>query len=594
MQSYSPKSPEQTGRIKKVFSPEAKAKRRQFKAKFNIDKEQLNEKDIISIMTAIGAQQNEKIDVEALSKKLMNKLDTNNNGYVKTNDLIEEIVNRNEALIEDEFSEFYKKINQILQSKSEDIIKKLKLLQQKQWVIDKGTFVPLIENIINTIAEENFYDLENQIIDFSKNEGEKFIIKYSQMEDTHRKEQDFMIMRNTSLKYSTKSSFSPLSSPTKKRRSTNLSSLISPSIVASMYDQMSKIDKCDFNIFEVDKILGKKTVIYIASEILGKFPFVENGEIPSDIFKNFITQIVEHYDRVKAIYHNDLHAGDVMQTSYTIFTQGNLKTKMMLTDLDIFAMLIGALCHDYKHPGTNNIYQINTRSKYAMRYNDTSVLEMYHIAQSFKELQHEEFNIFRNFAPEEYRICRRRMIDGVLATDMANHVKVLNTMKTMSESYNIKRGNNFEKIFQDTENNKGLAKLFDTQQNMLNMIIHTSDISNPGKPDKISALWTKRVYGEFFVQGDLEKQQNIPISNFCDRNTTNINKAMIGFISFVVGPTIDTLTNLIPEVYDYTEYCRGNLRKHKIGAKNDDRKAEAEKKKKELMEQKRKGSGEKK
>ena len=62
----------------------------------------------------------------------MNKLDTNNNGYVKTNDLIEEIVNRNEALIEDEFSEFYKKINQILQSKSEDIIKKLKLLQKKK------------------------------------------------------------------------------------------------------------------------------------------------------------------------------------------------------------------------------------------------------------------------------------------------------------------------------------------------------------------------------------------------------------------------------------------------------------------------------
>ena len=82
----------------------------------------------------------------------------------------------------------------------------------------------------------------------------------------------------------------------------------------------------------------------------------------------------------------------------------------------------------------------------------------------------------------------------------------------------------------------------------------------------------------------MEKKLNIPISNFCDRETTNINKAMIGFISFVVGPTIDTLTNLIPEVYDYTEYCRSNLRKHKIGAKNDDRKASAEKKKKELKE----------
>ena len=31
------------------------------------------------------------------------------------------------------------------------------------------------------------------------------------------------------------------------------------------------------------------------------------------------------------------------------------------------------------------------------------------------------------------------------------------------------------------------------------MIIHTADISNPGKPDKVSNEWTKRVYGEFFV-----------------------------------------------------------------------------------------------
>ena len=593
MENHSFKSPEATRKSSKLLSPEAKAKRRQFKTKFNIDKDLLSEKDIISIITSIESSKNGKLNVGELSKKLMNKLDKEKKGYVKTNDLIEEMVNRNEELIEDEFFDFFKKINEILQSKSEDIIIKLRKLQEKNWVIEKQTYVPLIEYIINVVAEQNFYDIENQQIDIVKNEGEKFLLKYSQMEDIKRKESDFISMRKTSSKYASKSPFSPSSSPNKKRRSTNLSSLISPSILASMYDQMSKIDKCDFNIFEVDQLLEKKTVIYIANEILSRFSFVENGNIPNDIFKNFITQIVEHYDRKNAIYHNDLHAGDVMQTTFTIFTQGNLKKKMRLTDLDIFAMLIGALCHDYKHPGTNNLFHINTQSKYAIRYNDTSVLEMYHLAQTFKELQHNELNIFVNFSPEEYRICRRRMIDSILSTDMANHVKVMTTMKTKAESYNIKKGKNFEKIFQESEDNS-LVKLFDTQQNMLNLIIHSADISNPGKPDKISGEWTKRVYDEFFMQGDMEKKLNLPISNFCDRNTTNINKAMIGFISFVVAPTIDTLTNLVPEVYDYSEYCKGNLRKHKIGAKNDDRKAEIEKKKKELMEQKRKGSGEKK
>ena len=172
---------------RKILSPEAKAKRRQFKAKFNIDKEKLNKDDIITILTSIESEINESIDIDQFSKKLLIKLDTNNDGYVNTNDLIEEIVNRNEALIEDEFFEFFKTINEILKSKSEDIIKKLRRLESKKWIIENKTFIPVIEKIINTIAEKNIYDIENEQIDISKNEGEGFLIKYSQMEDSNQK-----------------------------------------------------------------------------------------------------------------------------------------------------------------------------------------------------------------------------------------------------------------------------------------------------------------------------------------------------------------------------------------------------------------------
>ena len=572
---------------KKVLSPEAKSKRRQLKAKFNIDKDKLNEQDIVKIMTAMDLEMKDKGNVVEQSKKLLQNMDKGNLGYVNTYDFIEEIINRNDELIQDEFTIFYKKINKYLYTKSEEIIIRLKELQNKPFLKGKINLTKSIESIINVISSGNLYDIDSQMISKGKNEGEDFLKKYSQIEDSNRKENDFIQMRKHSKKYSSNSLNKSLSI-NNRRRSTNLNTLVSPSIVASMYDQMRKIDKCDFNIFELDSLLGKKTVIYVATEILNTFPFVDSGDVPSNILKNFITQIVEHYDREKAIYHNDLHAGDVMQTSYTIFNQGNLRNKMKLKELDLFAMLVGALCHDYKHPGTNNIFQINTHSKYALRYNDTSVLEMYHLAQTFKELKHDEYNIFKNFSPEEYRICRRRMIDGILATDMANHQKVLSGAKTLAETFNIKKGKNFENIFNEQKDNKSMVKLFDTQQTMLNMIIHTADISNPGKPDKISGEWTKRVYAEFFVQGDMEKKLNITVSMFCDRETTNVNKAMIGFISFVVGPTIDTLTNLIPEVYDYTEYCRNNLRKHKIGAKNDEKREAAEKKKKELAQKNKK------
>jgi cAMP-specific phosphodiesterase 4/calcium/calmodulin-dependent 3',5'-cyclic nucleotide phosphodiesterase len=107
------------------------------------------------------------------------------------------------------------------------------------------------------------------------------------------------------------------------------------------------------------------------------------------------------------------------------------------------------------------------------------------------------------------------------------------------------------------------------------MIIHGSDISNPAKPDKISSLWTKRVYDEFFIQGDLEKEKGLTVSMFCDRESTNVNKAMIGFINFVVLPSIIILVNLVKEVEIYKDYCKFNLKKHQIAFKNDEKKERA-------------------
>ena len=197
-----------------------------------------------------------------------------------------------------------------------------------------------------------------------------------------------------------------------------------------------------------------------------------------------------------------------------------------------------------------------------MRYNDISVLENYHSAQTFKLLSKPEYDIFINFKIEEYRIIRRRIIEGILSTDMANHQKVLLNAKGKIEKFNIKEGKNFELIFKvDTD------KLFDEQQNILNLCLHCADVSNPAKPSQISKQWTTRVYDEFFKQGDLEKENGLPVSLLCDRKTTNINKAMIGFINFVVVPSFDLLTVLIPEVSFYSENIRINKNYYEMESK---------------------------
>ena len=53
----------------------------------------------------------------------------------------------------------------------------------------------------------------------------------------------------------------------------------------------------------------------------------------------------------------------------------------LVTHLEIFALLISAICHDFEHPGLNNTFLANTSNSLALRYNDRSILENHHCAR---------------------------------------------------------------------------------------------------------------------------------------------------------------------------------------------------------------------
>ena len=458
----------------------AKSKKKIFIEKFNIQKELLNRDDIKSILNELNPGSEENIQQQ--SDIIFEKLDTYNLGFVKTDDLIKSLISGNENKDNDEeLANFYTKLNNILKTKSEEIMFRLKKLQTKQWIKKNPELSSKLKKVIVEITTQQLSDiiLDDENIKKKQKDDVSFLMKYSQIEDHKQKAKDLQVYRRQSKKYSSyleMNNLNLMNSSEEILMNNTLSTMISPSIIAMLNDQIEKISSCDFDIFELNKFLGKKTSVYLASEILGHLSIVDNGSVPQNILSDFIKEIIAHYDRNKAIYHNDLHAGDVMQTVYTIFVKGNLGIKMKLSELDIFSILVAALCHDFKHPGTNNAYNINARTKYAMRYNDLHVLENYHISQTFKVLSNKKYNIFQNLSPEEYRISRRRMIDAVISTDMAKHTKVITAAKTKTELYDIIKGKNFTKIFEDipdddSKNNKQLIELYNRQQCLLNMIV---------------------------------------------------------------------------------------------------------------------------
>jgi hypothetical protein len=87
--------------------------------------------------------------------------------------------------------------------------------------------------------------------------------------------------------------------------------------------QLSKIESFEFNVFEIDKLIEKKTLYFALNQIMFKYGFFKDV-IDEEKFLNFITEIITGYDR-KVPYHNDLHATDVLQTTFVQIEKGNLR-----------------------------------------------------------------------------------------------------------------------------------------------------------------------------------------------------------------------------------------------------------------------------
>ena len=88
--------------------------------------------------------------------------------------------------------------------------------------------------------------------------------------------------------------------------------------------------------------------------------------------------------------------------------------------------------------------------------------------------------------------------------------------------------------------------MFANQQAILEMALHACDVSPPSRSFDIAHEWTYLLFYEFFAQGDIEKEKNLPVTFLCDRETTNVATSQPGFSSFIVIPLFTTMSNFMP------------------------------------------------
>mmetsp|Transcript_26366 Transcript_26366/g.34655 ORF Transcript_26366/g.34655 Transcript_26366/m.34655 type:complete len:883 (-) Transcript_26366:260-2908(-) len=261
-------------------------------------------------------------------------------------------------------------------------------------------------------------------------------------------------------------------------------------------------------------------------------------------------------------YHNFKHGVDVCYTTFKLLQLSRMNN--FVSQIDLIAMLVAALGHDAGHPGVNNAFLINTGDDLALQHNDISPLENMHCFVLFSILKRPGTNLFRNLDQLAYKNTRKLIIQSILGTDMQHHFKQIHLLNIFYE----KHVHEFNQFFTLGISPPSVNELED-QRFLLEMVLHSADISGPIKPPKISQVWADLVIKEFFDQGDKEKEQRLAVSPMMDRNATNIPNMQMGFIEFVVSPLYIAMSKLFPDLSPLMDVMLANY-KHYFDLKKEE------------------------
>uniref|UniRef100_A0A8R1ESX2 Phosphodiesterase n=1 Tax=Caenorhabditis japonica TaxID=281687 RepID=A0A8R1ESX2_CAEJA len=288
---------------------------------------------------------------------------------------------------------------------------------------------------------------------------------------------------------------------------------------------MKEVSTWSFSPFQLNEVSEGHALKYVGFELFNRYGFMDRFKVPLTALENYLAALEVGYSKHNNPYHNVVHAADVTQSSHFMLSQTGLANS--LGDLELLAVLFGALIHDYEHTGHTNNFHIQSQSQFAMLYNDRSVLENHHVSSCFRLMKEDDKNILTHLTRDEYKELRNMVIEIVLATDMSTHFMQIKTMKSMLS------------LPEGIDKNKALC-----------LIVHACDISHPAKPWNLHERWTEGVLEEFFRQGDLEASMGLPYSPLCDRHTVHVADSQIGFIDFIVEPTMVVCGELLVKMVE--------------------------------------------
>ncbi|KRY12494.1 putative 3',5'-cyclic phosphodiesterase pde-3 [Trichinella patagoniensis] len=291
---------------------------------------------------------------------------------------------------------------------------------------------------------------------------------------------------------------------------------------------LEKLSCWTFPIFAFDQSSNGRILSMMAYKAFESTNLLKTFQIDLHKFFNFFHAIEEGYRDLP--YHNRVHASDVLHACFYLTTHwvpayahASSGFVSLFSAVELMALYTAAAIHDHDHPGRNNAFLIATQDPKAIFYNDRSVLENHHISSAWQILMRDENFFIENLNNSEYKRFRHFVIETVLATDLKFHFDILMNFTDKISRRRLEFKNESDSLL------------------LGRMIMKLSDVNSASKPADLHNIWTEKILQEFFEQGDEEKQRNLPISDYMDRESCNIAELQGSFMNHVVSPLLNAL-----------------------------------------------------
>uniref|UniRef100_A0A3B4VIN6 Phosphodiesterase n=1 Tax=Seriola dumerili TaxID=41447 RepID=A0A3B4VIN6_SERDU len=167
----------------------------------------------------------------------------------------------------------------------------------------------------------------------------------------------------------------------------------------------------DFPVTEADLIKAGIRMFF-------ELGVVEKFKVPPETLTRWMYTVRKGYRAIT--YHNWRHGFNVGHTMFCLLQTGRLRK--YYSDLDAFAMVAAAFCHDIDHRGTNNLYQTKSAAPLA-KLHGSSIMERHHLEFSKILMGEENLNIFCNLQKRQFENVQHMFDVCIIATDLALYFK---------------------------------------------------------------------------------------------------------------------------------------------------------------------------